>query len=333
MKAAVWNSEGSLDVAERPVPEPREGWARVKVAAVGICGTDLHFFKGGFPAPAGLVPGHEVGGTVDVVVGADMPGLPEPGTPVAVEPLTGCGVCAECLEGQYNRCPRRTLFGVSARGGLADYMTVPLGCVHPLPAGLEPADGALAEPLAVCVRGVRLAGVGLGDRVAVLGAGTIGLMSIVAARAAGAREVLVTARHPAQREMAEALGGMVFDGAEGAGSFDRVIETVGGEANTLSEAVALSRPGGTIGLLGVFSRSPRLPALDFATREVTLVGSNCYSRSGGHNDVAVALALLAGQRDALRALVTHRFPLDDVERAFGTASDKGTGSLKVQLVL
>ncbi|MPY95296.1 MAG: alcohol dehydrogenase catalytic domain-containing protein [Acidimicrobiia bacterium] len=328
MKAAVWNSSGSLDVADRPVPEPRPGWARVRVSSVGICGTDLHFFRGSFPSPAGLLPGHEVGGTVDAL-GEGVPG-PEPGTVVAVEPLVGCGACPACRAGQYNRCPARTLFGVSARGGLAEYLVVPAGCLYPLPRALSATDGALAEPLAVCARGVRLAAVGLGDRVAVLGAGTIGLMAVLAARAAGAAEVRISARHPVQARMADRLGAQALEAGDEA-SFDQVIETVGGEAKTLGEAVALARPGGTIAMLGVFGTPPRLPALDFSTKELRLVGSNCYGRAGGRSDFDIGVALLARSAPELRPLVTHRFTLDEVNEAFSTAADKTSGSIKVQL--
>ena len=203
MKAAVWNDKGSLDIQERPVPEPRPGWVRVAVRSAGICGTDLHFYRGSFPSPAGLLPGQEVGGVVDAAgEGVSI----EPGTPVAVEPLFGCGKCPQCLTGDYNRCPQRTLLGVSGRGGLAEFMTAPAASIYPLPEGVPPEAGSLAEPLAVCVRGVRLGGVGLGQRAVILGAGSIGLLSLVTARAAGAAEVHITGRHERQREAAQALG-------------------------------------------------------------------------------------------------------------------------------
>lgn len=296
------------------------------VDSVGICGTDLHFFRGSFPSPAGLIPGHEVGGVVDAW-GDDVADAPEPGTAVAVEPLTGCGSCGACGEGRANRCATRTLFGVSARGGLAGYMTVPADCVHPLPDGVEASAGSMAEPLAVCVRGVRLGGVGLGQRVAVVGAGSIGLLTVLAARAAGAREVLVTARHPHQRDLAVQLGGTVVDRLPD--GLDVVLETVGGTGETLAPCVAASRAGGTVVLLGVFEGNALLPALDAATREIRIVGSNCYSRVDHDRDFVAGLGLLADHRDAVASLVTHRFALDQVNEAFGTAADKATGSIKV----
>src|SRR4029079_14412977 len=123
VRAAVWNDRGSLDVDDRPVPEPKPGWVRVAGSAVGICGTDLHFFSGAFPSPAGLLPGHEIGGTVDLV-GADSGSLASglaAGPPVSVEPLVTCGRCPHCRTGDYTRCATRMLLGVTGRGGMAEF--------------------------------------------------------------------------------------------------------------------------------------------------------------------------------------------------------------------
>ena len=336
MKAAIWNDKGSLDVLERPVPEPKPGWVRIKVSSVGICGTDLHFYRGSFPSPKGLLPGHEIGGVIDAV--GDSVAL-SPGTPVAVEPLVACGECYHCRSGDYNRCAKRMLLGVQGRGGCAELATVPAVCVYPLPDSVSPESGALAEPLAVCVRGVRRGRIEPGQRVVVLGAGSIGLMSILTARAAGAGEILVAARHPHQQKAAQALGADgIFESAAaiaqklGDSPVDCVIETVGGRASTIAEAVGLVRPGGTISMLGVFEGATNIPGLDFSTKEVTLTGSNCYARCGARTDFDIAIDLLRKHRGELDALVTHRFPLDEVNRAFSTATDKSSGSIKVHIV-
>ena len=336
MKAAVWNDHGSLDVVDRPVPEPRPGWVRVKVSAVGICGTDLHFFRGSFPSPAGLLPGHEVGGVIDAVgEGVQLP----VGSAVAVEPQSFCGECYQCRTGNHNRCAKRILFGVTGRGGCAEFATVPAYGAYLLPGAIPPAAGALAEPLAVCVRGLRRGKVESGQRVAILGAGTIGLMSLLGARAAGAGEILVTARYPQQQSAAKALGADgVFESVGaltdrlGAAPADCVIETVGGRSTTLVEAVNLVRPGGMVLMLGVFDGASQIPALDFSTKEVTMVGSNCYGRSGSHTDFELAIELLRKNLEPLTTLVTHRFGLDEVNQAFAAAADKSSGSIKVHLV-
>ena len=330
MRAAVWTSEGNLEVVDRPNPEPKPGWVRVKVDRVGICGSDLHFWTGAFPSPAGLLPGHEVGGTIDAI-GEPVDGAAPlaVGTPVCVEPLVGCGWCGYCGVGQFNRCAKRQIFGISGRGGMAELMTVPANRVYRLPDGVAAADGVLVEPVAVCVRGVRLGGVGLGTRVAVLGAGSIGLVSILAAHAAGASEVGFTARHPAQRELALAFGATPID--DGAiSSYDVVIETVGGHAGTLDQAIGLTRPGGTIAVLGVFDGMVPINAFEMGQKELRIVNSNCYGRADdAHTDFDIGLSLFRSQHDALRSLVTHRFPLDRVNDAFATAADKSTGSVKV----
>jgi threonine dehydrogenase-like Zn-dependent dehydrogenase len=336
MKAAVWNDHGSLDVVDRPVPEPRPGWVRVKVSAVGICGTDLHFYRGSFPSPAGLLPGHEVGGVIDAL--GDGVQLPA-GTAVAIEPQSFCGECYQCRTGNHNRCAKRTLFGVTGRGGCAEYATIPGYSVYPLPGDLPPAAAALAEPLAVCVRGVRRGQIESGQRVVILGAGTIGLMSLLCAQAAGASEILITARYPHQQRAAQALGadgvfenlGSLNDRLGGA-PVDCVIETVGGRAATLIDAVNVVRPGGMVLMLGVFDGPTQVPALDFSTKEVTMVGSNCYGRSGAHTDFEIAIELLRKNLEPLTALITHRFGLDQVNQAFITATDKNSGSIKVHLI-
>jgi threonine dehydrogenase-like Zn-dependent dehydrogenase len=339
VRAAVWNDRGSLDVVDRPIPEPKPGWVRVAVSAVGICGTDLHFFSGTFPSPAGLLPGHEIGGTVDLVgdsEGADT--ALAAGQAVAVEPLVTCGRCPHCRTGNYTRCATRMLLGVTGRGGMAQFATVPATSLYPLPAGVTAADGALVEPLAVCVRGTRRAGVGLGDRVLVLGSGTIGLLSLLAARAAGAGQVAVTARHPHQQAAASDFGadavfGSTEEAAEQLGPSwaDVVLETVGGRARTVKDAVQLARPGARIGLLGIFDGDTALPALDFSTKELHLVGSNCYAMADTRSDFDVAVSLLASHLDRVRTIVTHRFALDEVNEAFRTAADKGSGSIKVSI--
>lgn len=336
MKAAVWNDKGSLDVVERPVPEPKSGWVRLKVAAVGICGTDLHFYRGSFPSPKGLLPGHEIGGVIDTVAD-DVP--LKPGVAVAAEPLVSCGVCYHCRSGDYNRCAKRMLVGVQGRGGCAEFATVPATCIYALPPSLAPETGALAEPLAVCVRGVRRGGVEIGQRVVIIGAGTIGLMSILASRAAGASEIFVVARHPHQAEAARALGAdAIFETSDAAlkqlgdTAVDCVIETVGGRATTLIDAVGIVRPGGVVAMLGVFEGAAQIPALEFSTKEVTLVGSNCYGRHGARTDFDIAIDLLQNRKDQLAPLVTHRFALDQVNEAFSTAADKHSGSIKVHIV-
>ena len=175
----------------------------------------------------------------------------------------------------------------------------------------------------------------------VLGAGTIGLMAVVAARAGGAGEILVTARRPQQKAAAMALGAdRVFDDADEAALYaaaaespiDVVIESVGGAAATLDVAVRASRPGGTICLLGVYTKPVAFPAMITVGRELTIKGSLVYNRAGSRADFDVAVDLLQRHGAQLaETMITHRFPLDRLSEAFETASDKKRGSIKVTI--
>jgi threonine dehydrogenase-like Zn-dependent dehydrogenase len=192
--------------------------------------------------------------------------------------------------------------------------------------------------MAVCVRGARIGQIALGDRVAIIGAGTIGLLSIITAKEAGAQEVLITARHPHQQALASTLGAnRVYPSAKelladvGDQHVDVVVETVGGETETLAESVNVARTGGRISLLGVFTGSPRLPGMPFFSKELTLAASNCYSREADQGDFAIGAQLAARHASQIEPLVTHTFSLDQVADAFALADDKSNRSIKVHI--
>ena len=334
MKSAVWGASGGIRVVDKPPTELADGWVRLKVASCGVCGSDLHEYRNRNGAP-GSTPGHEVA----AYVGHSNQALELPsGTLVALEPIDSCGHCSCCSGGHYNRCSEMKLMGYQHPGGFAEYVDAPANRLHRLPDDLDVGIAALAEPLAVGVRAVRLARMDFGPRVAVLGAGTIGLMSIVAARAGGAASIHVTARHPQQAELARALGAHetyvdidAMHAAVGDRAYDVILETVGGEAHTISEAVRVAAPGGTIVLIGVFDADTPLPGLGFMTKELTLIGSSCYAFDSDRSDFGIAAAMLPDLSRPLEPVITHRFGLDEISRGFDTAMDKSTGSVKVQI--
>jgi 2-desacetyl-2-hydroxyethyl bacteriochlorophyllide A dehydrogenase len=335
MKAIVLRRGGAVEMIEKPTPEVPPGWVRLATAAIGICGSDLHLQSGAFPAPPDLQPGHEAAGIIDAVGdGVDLP----TGGLMAIEPIDSCGACPSCYRGFYNTCAELDVLGVTTTGGMADFALAPAERLYPLDAATPFHRAALTEPMAVCVRAARLAQIQLGDTVAILGAGSIGILSVAAARAAGASEVHVTARHPHQAERALSLGATAIhkDGAAllaavGPNGVDAVVETVGGKANTLSEAVMVARPGGRVVVLGLFDGEPAFPAIPLVTKEISLVGSNCYAFDGQEADFKVATRLVEKLGGGLDPMVTHRFAFDQVAEAYGTAADKSTGSIKVQL--
>ena len=339
MRAAFCPAPRTIELRDVERPSPAANEVVVRVRCCGICGSDLHWFHGGFPPPL-VCPGHEIAGEV-ADVGAGVTSV-RSGDRVAVEPLVTCGRCFACRTGDYQLCQQFQLLGTMLDGGLAEYVRVPAYAVFPLPAEVDFELGALAEPAAVCVHAARLGHIRLGDRVLVLGAGTIGLLSVLAARVAGATDVAVIARHPHQALLARRLGATrVFSAAaEGHAQtqtfvtehpVDAVIETVGGAAPTLDEAIQAVRPGGTVVVLGVFTSQPPCNALGLVAKEIRLIGSLTYGRSGPRADFDVALDILRTHPALARELITHRFGLTAARTAFETAADKKQGAVKVSV--
>jgi threonine dehydrogenase-like Zn-dependent dehydrogenase len=339
MRAALVGGPGRIGAGTRERPEPGAGEVRVRVEACGICGSDLHLFHGRMMAE-GHTPGHEIAGRVDAL-GEGVQGLTA-GLHVCVEPLHTCGICRSCREGRDSTCRQCRIFGVHLPGGFAEYVVVPARRIFALPEDLPPQVSALAEPMAVAIHGIHRGAFERGQRVLVLGAGNVGLVTLVAARAMGAGDVLISARHPHQAELARALGAdRVLDEREATPEalaalsletdVDLVVETVGGGADTLRAACHAIRPGGVVSVVGFFMRDPGIEPLALFLKEGTLAWSNCYHRGPGAPDFEEAVRILDAERDALGRLLTHTVPLAEIERAFRLASDKRAGVVKVSV--
>lgn len=339
MRAAAARG-GCFEIGARPLAEPGPGEARVRIRACGICGSDLHLHGlGAFPP--GRTPGHEIFGEVDAL--GDDVGELATGQPVALEPLHSCGRCPACRAGLDNLCRELEIFGVHRDGGFAEYLTLPARRLFPVPEGVAPAVAALCEPMAVCVHGLRRGELTPGQRLLVLGAGSVGLLAVVAARALGAGPVWLTARHPHQAALGRALGAErvlserdatpeALDALGRESPVDLVVETVGGHADTLAAAGAAVRPGGSVSVLGVFLGALSIQPLPFFLKEVTLAWSSCYAHRPEDPDFATAVRLVHEQREALAQLTTHAFPLDEIGRAFARAEEKKTGAVKVTVL-
>jgi threonine dehydrogenase-like Zn-dependent dehydrogenase len=331
MRRAVWSDDGLELVDEEPGPL-ESGWVRLQVEACGICGSDLHFWHRQVRPAVGTSPGHELAGiVVDGPVGlADVR--------YAVSPNVTCGTCAFCVAGRTNLCGRGGPgLGLGRHGGLAELVDAPLANLAPIPDGVDAVTASLTEPLAVTVRGVGLARVSAEDRVLVLGAGTIGLCAALVARDRAA-EVAITARHPHQRAAAERLGVTVLDEADAIewGKQVRpevVIESVGGTADTLTDAIRVVARGGRIALLGSFSEPKSVNLQRLLMKEVALLGSFCYGSDEEGPEFSTAARLTARWHGELAGLTTHQLPLEDVGDAFRTADDKSTGAIKVTVTL
>jgi len=235
MTAVLLAGPRTFEVKDIDVPALEPGGVLVRVHQCGVCGSDLHFYRGDLPLPPGTCMGHEISGEVAEV----GPGVQDfrPGDRVCVEPLLVCGTCQYCRSGQYQLCRQRRLLGAPLPGGFARYVQVPAYCLYRLPDAIDFEVGSLIEPLAVAVHGLRLAGLSVGDRMLVLGAGTIGLMAVLVAREMGAMSVVACGRYGHQREAALALGAETavedseealagLSGSPWGSAFDLVVEAV-----------------------------------------------------------------------------------------------------------
>ncbi len=334
MLAAFSGGKEKIEVKGAPVPSPGPGEVLLRVRACGICGSDLHFYRGELPALPTVSPGHEFAGEV-AELGEGIQGF-APGQRVLVEPLRVCRECAYCRTGEYHLCPKRVLLGTFVSGGLAEYVAVPAYTLYPLPDGLDFELAALVEPLAVAVHGLHLVDLSFGERVVVLGSGSIGVMATLAARALGAAEVTITYRYEHQAQAALAVGATRAVQADEAATLanerpDVVVEAVGGHADTLSQAIGIVRPGGRVSLLGLFTAPVQVHALPLMLNEVRVTGGITYCRPGQHSDFDVALRIIEADPERARGVISHRFPLKEADEAFRAAADKSTASVKVQV--
>lgn len=295
------------------IDQPKGEGVRVRVAAAGICGSDLHMLSMGFPIPFTL--GHEVSG-----ITAD-------GTPVAIEPMAPCGHCAYCVSGDYNLCVlgSQMILGVGRDGGMAEEMIVPERCLVPLPAGLAVENACLVEPLAVAVHGIGMAGLTSKHRVAVIGGGSIGLCAVAIAKVATA-DVCLLARHAAQKAAGERLGASLTASSE----YDLVIDCAG-TSESVAEAVRLCKPGATLLLLATYWGGLTLPAFEVSMKQLRILSSSSYSRHGLTRDVDVAASVMAKNPLIAQNLITHRLPLDAAEEAFAIAGNRAAGAIKVTI--
>ncbi len=349
MLAALDNAKGKYEVRQAPLPARFPGSALIKVRQTGICGSDLHMTRERTAAQS-VASGHEVAGEV-VELPKGAPAMSGQGMPlrigdrVAIETIghgRSCGGCYFCRQGQFRHCQRRA---DDSGGGFAQYMTrTPAGC-YVLPEKLDWTDGALVEPLAVSVHALRYsASMKPGDTVAVVGSATIGLAAICAAKALGAKEVLASARYEQQAIMAREMGADVVTTSEkgaleeavksatGGLGADVVIETIGGHSiDTLDQSVACCRSQGKLVIVGGFREPLMFNFLGPLLTELTFVFSSCYGVVDGRHDYEVAIDLMASGKAQFRKIVTHKFPLAQIQKGFDTAFDKRTGSVKVHI--
>jgi L-idonate 5-dehydrogenase len=341
MKSVVIHAARDLRVQESEGGTPGPGQVQIKLAAGGICGSDLHYFNhGGFGAirlREPMVLGHEVAGHISAL-GADVDGLAV-GQLVAVSPSRPCQSCQYCLNGQQNHCLNMRFYGSAMpfphiQGAFREVLVADASQCVPAD-GLSAGEAAMAEPLAVCLHATRQAGGMVGKSVLVTGCGPIGLLSILCARRAGADLIVATDLSDFTLEHAQALGADVVvnsmsdpDGltpyTENKGSFD-VLYECSGAAAALGAGIAAMKPGGVIVQLGL-GGAMTLPMMAITSKELTLKGSFRF-----HGEFRTAVQMMQKGLIDTSSLITQSFGLEQATLAFETAGDR-TRAVKTQLI-
>ena len=327
-RAAVLHAAGDVRVEERPVPEPGPREVLVEVTAVGVCGSDVHYFEhgriGDFVVRAPMVLGHEPAGRV-VEVGAEVT-RHRVGDRVTLEPGIPCGRCAQCRAGRYNLCPDVVFFATPpVDGAFANFVTIHEDFAFTLPDSLSDDVGALMEPLSVGIWACRKGGVSAGDRVLVTGAGPIGQLAAQVAFAFGATDVTVTDTNRLRLAVAERAGARTAQPGDEPEDVDVLIECSGHPA-ALNAGIRAVRPAGTAVIVGMGpGETAEIPLSRIQVREIWLTGTFRYA-----NTYPTAIALAAAGRVDLDAIITGHFALDDAEAALRAGRDDPS-SVKVMV--
>ncbi|MCB1438449.1 MAG: L-idonate 5-dehydrogenase [Nitratireductor sp.] len=340
MKTVVIHTAKDLRIEDREAGSPGPGEVQVALASGGICGSDLHYYNhGGFGAVRlrePMILGHEVSGHV-TALGQGVSGLAV-GDLVAVSPSRPCGQCTYCQKGLHNHCENMRFYGSAMpfphiQGAFREILTAnAMQCVKA--DGLTPGEAAMAEPLSVCLHATRRAGEMLGKRVLVTGSGPIGTLCVLAARSAGAAEIVVTdlsdeALAFASRVGADRVINTGRDGEElsayaaGKGYFD-VLYECSGAAVALAGAIPALRPRSVIMQLGL-GGDMTLPVQAMTAKELDLRGSFRF-----HEEFPMAVRLMQAGMIDVKPLISHTMTLDDAVAAFDLASDRSR-AMKVQL--
>ena len=321
MNAAVLYAPHDLRVEQRPIPTPLDGEVLVRILSVGVCGSDVHYYEhgriGDFVVKSPLVLGHESSGEI-VEVGNGV-AQARVGERVAIEPGEPCGRCDQCLAGRYNLCPNIRFHGTPpVDGTLSEFVTVKVALAFNVPDEISDNAAALLEPLSVGIWANRKAGTAAGTSLLIAGAGPIGLVTTMVARALDAKRITVTDVNRDRLSAALASGAteIAVPGTDNIdGEFDAFIDCSGSSA-AIAAGVRSVRPAGSVVLVGMGADELRLPLGVIQQRELIITGTFRYA-----NTWPTAIALAASGRVGLDDLVTGEFGLAEVEQALTAGRD------------
>lgn len=347
MKAAVWRGRHDVRVEEVRVPDkPAEGWVKIRVHWCGICGSDLHEYVAGpvfipvdHPHPlTGLkgqcILGHEFSGEI-AELGAGVTGF-QVGERVTADACQHCGKCYYCTHGLYNICENLAFTGLMNNGAFAEYVNVPAELLYKLPENFPTEAGALIEPLAVGLHAVKKAGNIVGQTVVVVGAGTIGLCTIMCAKAAGAGRIIALEMSSARKKKALEVGAnVVIDPKEcdaiaevkaltGGYGADVSFECIGNKA-TAKLAIDVIRKAGKCVMVGIFEEPSAFNFFEIVSTEKEIIGSLAYN-----GEFADVIRFIADGRIDVQPLITGRISLADiVSHGFEELVNNKDGNVKI----
>lgn len=331
MKALQYFGKEDLRFVDLEEPEIHEDEVLMRVKKVGICGTDLHIYSGGMHVPTPLVMGHEFVGDI-IRIGSSVKKV-KIGDRAVAEHVIGCKQCSYCQQGKRNLCIQPVVIGLHRQGALAEYVALPSELVYPLPADLSYDEGVLVEPLSIAVYAVKKAGLTVGDQVAVVGQGPIGLLVDFVAKASGAtvfgfdrhdnrltyakeHEYIYQGYNIQQQDFIKEFHQQTVTGV------DSVFEAVGSDTSA-KLACELARPGGKVVILGVFEHDVMINMMDIVRKELQVMGSWTCTFS-----FEETILLIQSQKLVTNDLITHRYPFVDAVKAFQEAINDKMNRIK-----
>lgn len=335
MLQQVMTSPGVIEFKEVPVPEPGEGQVLIKIMKIGICGSDIHVYHGEHPfTKYPVTQGHEVSGEI-TALGQGVEGL-SVGQKVTIQPQVVCGECYPCRHGKYNLCEGLKVMGFQTTGVASHYFAVDAAKVTPLPDNLTYDEGAMIEPLAVAVHAIRQAGDVSGKKIAVLGAGPIGILVAQVAKGMGADAVMVTDISDVRLAKARECGvdfcentknvnfGQALLSNFGPDKADIIYDCAGNNV-TMGQAVQYARKGSTIILVAVFAGMAQIDLAVLNDHELDLNTTMMYR----NEDYVDAIRLVNEGRVQLKPLISSHFAFRDYKKAYEYIDANRENTMKV----
>ncbi len=337
MRTVLTVAPRQMQVVDRPEPVAGPGQALVRVEAVGLCGSDLHLYLGDHPYVVyPQTQGHEFSGTI-VAFGEGYEGPLKVGDRVAVEPLIACGTCYPCRHGRPNCCTKLSVLGAHQPGALTELIAVRTTSLYPT-GDLPPELAAMVEPISIGLQGVMRGDVTADDNVVIFGAGPIGQAVLLGCKDRGAR-VMAIDKVTSRLELAQKLGAdatvqaddpqltsIISEWTNGDGP--GIIFEATGVPSVIRQAVELVASSGRIVIIGLSNKEVSLPVVEFTRKELTILGSRNNAGIFGE-----AVKLVQRNRDRVRLLITHYFPLEETPQALQFALEHPAEAEKVMIQL